>query len=226
MQGAAPGRGKDEQQKVVSHFMSLYFDISTEGDLVKEQGFKDEDPKFYFGFVRSLCSDVGKFVKTLQSKNASGQLPCNGTASLSLMAYCSRHRECEGCHGATQHPSNCMLSGLSNSLNPTVEGKCPGSVKDSEHAKKLFKDIEHCSGSVEEMVALKQAARMLALLSSLVEELKKCQLVGGHDIKLRPSGAPYDTPVRCNRKRLDSHAERRLAEFVQIFEGIKDLFCS
>ena len=102
----------------------------------------------------------------------------------------------------------------------------PGFCEGFRACQEAFKDIEHCSGSVEEMVALKQAARMLALLSSLVEELKKCQLVGGHDIKLRPSGAPYDTPVRCNRKRLDSHAERRLAEFVQIFEGIKDLFCS
>ena len=224
VQGAAPGRGNDEEQKVVSRFMSLYFDISTKVDLVREQGFKDEDPKFHFGLVRSLCLDVGKFVKTLQSKSACEQLPCNGTASISLMDYCSRHRECRGCHGATVHPGNCTLSGLSNSLNPTMQGKCSGSIKDSEHAKKLFKDIECCS--IEEMVALKHAARMSALLSSLVEELKKCQLVGDHVVKLRPPGAPYDTLVRCNQKRLDWHAEQRLAEFVQIFAGIKDLFCS
>ncbi|CAJ1425569.1 unnamed protein product [Effrenium voratum] len=159
--GAAPGRGNDEEQKVVSRFMSLYFDISMKVDLVREQGFKDEDPKFHFGLVRSLCLDVGKFVKTLQSKSACEQLPCNGTASISLMAYCSRHRECRGCHGATVHPGNCTLSGLSNSLNPTMQGKCSGSIKDSEHAKKLFKDIECCS--IEEMVALKTCSADVCL---------------------------------------------------------------
>lgn len=208
---------------MASRFMSLYFDVTTKGDSVKEQLPNHEDFKFDFGLVRSLFSDVGEFVQTLQPKNGSEQVPCNGTARLSLWHYCSSHRECNGQRGATKHPGNCLLTGLSNSMNPEVQRACTGSIKDTEHAKKLFKDIQ--SLSTEEMVDLTQTVLMSTLLSSLLEELqKKPQLVGEHAFSLCPPGAPWPTTVSCNGRRLDSQAEQRLGEFVRIFEGMKELF--
>eukprot|EP00438_Fugacium_kawagutii_P000472 Skav217125 [mRNA] locus=scaffold783:384583:386694:- [translate_table: standard] len=220
--GALPGHGKDEEQRIVGRFMSLYFDIATKDDPVKEQLPNHEDFKFRFGLIRSLFSDVGKFVKTLQPENGSEQFPCKGTATVCLRSYCSGHRECYGKYNATKHPGNCMLSGISNSINPEDTRACTGFIKDSEQAKKLFQAIDCLS--VEQMVDLKKAARMSTLLSTLAEELKTCHFVGDHVLHLRPWQAPYPKSVRCNGQRLDGQAEQRLAEFVQIFAGIKDLF--
>ena len=203
--------------------MSLYFEVAKQDDPVTEKLPALEELKFDFGLIRALLSDVGNFVKTSQPKSGSEQLPCNGTASLALKAFCSSHRECRGQRGATTHPGNCMLSGISNSINPEDFRRCTGFMKDSEHAKALFKAIGDFDDLSMEM-DLKQESRMSSLLSSLAEELKTCQFVGDHEPSLQPQYAPYAQRVRCNGQRLDGQAKQRLAEFVQIFEGIKALF--
>ena len=210
--------GSAEDQKLVRSFMSLYFDRPDQGT-----GGQSPSGRFNFGLVRALLGRIAVFVKTLQPEGSGQQRPCKGMMTLNLNAYCSSHRECRGCYNATQHPGNCALAGLSNSLNTTAERSCTGHFQDSMEAQGLFKKI--ASLEAQDVLEFQQVNEMHRLLGLLSKELgERSQKVGNHTAALQPAYAPYPKNQSCNGSRLSSSERQEMNQFVQTLSSIINLF--
>ncbi len=210
--------GSAKEQKLVRSFMSLYFDRPDQGT-----GGQSLSGRFNFGLVRALLGRIAVFVKTLKPEGSGQQRPCKGMMTLSLGAYCSGHRECHGQRSATKHPGNCMLAGLSNSLNTTAERSCTGHFQDSMEAESLFKEIASLEAQdVLEFQQVNEMYRLLVLLSK--ELLKRSQKVGNHTASLQPAYAPWPRDQCCNGSRLSYSERQEMDQFVQTLSSIINLF--